>query len=174
MGSADKSSSNGLPEGFIAIRGRISETVTLPSGKVVLAPWIEQKILSEMPALSHCMVVERPDKEYLSALLCLRVRIDEGVARNVLHPKALATSKGLGSKARTTNDARTCRIWKEYIDAGMARVNHAIESYTKPLQKWRLLTTDFTEKGGELTPTQKIRRKPTLAKHAEVVRSIVE
>ena len=41
---------------------------------------------------------------------------------------------------------------------GLAEANGKAVSRASKVGKWALLTTDFTEKGGELTPTLKLKR----------------
>ncbi len=40
------------------------------------------------------------------------------------------------------------------------------------MQKWSLLERDFSEKGGELTPTLKLKRAVVAKKHAALIDSL--
>ena len=71
---------------------------------------------------------------------------------------ALETSKTLGSKATTTEEVASCDKWKKYFDDGMETANGMSTSRAQKVGKWSLLSTDFTEPGGELTPTLKLKR----------------
>jgi long-chain-fatty-acid--CoA ligase ACSBG len=84
----------------------------------------------------------------------------------------LETSKSIGSKAVTTEEAKSCEKWKKYLDDGMAAANGKAISRAQRVAKWALLDTDFTEPGGELTPTLKLKRSVAADKYSTVVEGI--
>ena len=55
------------------------------------------------------------------------------------------------------------------MDAGLARANKNAISRAQNVQKWAILPRDFTQEGGELTPTMKLRRKVVLEMYPDVV-----
>ena len=126
-----------------------------------------------MPALSNCMVIG-DKRKFLAILFCLQVEVDinTGVASNKLTGAALDTSKSIGSKAVTTEEARNCDKWKKYLDDGMVAANKKAISRAQNVAKWALLDTDFTEPGGELTPTLKLKRSVAAEKYADVIEGI--
>ena len=48
----------------------------------------------------------------------------------------------------------------------------AATSSAQCVQKWAILPEDFSEKGGELTPTQKLKRSVVAAKYADVIEGV--
>ena len=125
-----------------------------------------------MPALSNCMVIG-DKRKFLSILYCLQVELEEdGAATNKLAGVALETSKKIGSKAVTTDEAKSCGEWKKYFDDGMAAANKEAISRAQNVGKWALLDGDFTEPGGELTPTLKLKRSVAVDKYTDVIEGI--
>ena len=110
-------------------------------------------------------------RKFLTILLCLQVEIDsDGVATSKLTGRALEASKEIGSTATTTEEVLADPLWKDYLDMGMKKANQAATSRAQNVGKWALLSTDFTEKGGELTPTLKLKRSVA----AEIYSSQIE
>jgi long-chain-fatty-acid--CoA ligase ACSBG len=165
---------DGAPNtGFVSITGRIKELIITAGGENVAPVLIEDAMKEAMPALSNCMVIG-DKRKFLSILFCLQVEInvEDGVATNKLTGVALETSKSIGSKAVTTEEAKSCEKWKKYLDDGMAAANGKAISRAQRVAKWALLDTDFTEPGGELTPTLKLKRSVAADKYSTVVEGI--
>jgi len=164
----------GVPNtGFISITGRIKELIITAGGENVAPVLIEDAMKEAMPALSNCMVIG-DKRKFLSILFCLQVEIgaDDGVATNKLTGAALDTSKEIGSTAVTTDEVKSCAAWKKYLDDGMVAANKKAISRAQRVAKWALLDTDFTEPGGELTPTLKLKRSVASKKYADVIEGI--
>jgi long-chain acyl-CoA synthetase len=51
--------------------------------------------------------------------------------------------------------------------------NAALQSYAR-IKRFAVLPVDFTESAGELTPTQKIKRKIVAARYGDVLESLYE
>jgi long-chain-fatty-acid--CoA ligase ACSBG len=106
-------------------------------------------------------------------LLCLQVEVDdEMVPSNKLAGRSLDTAKDIGSAATTTEEARECPQFKAYFGEGLKKANAAATSRAQHLSKWYLLSTDFSEKGGELTPTLKLKRSVTADKYAYIIENL--
>ena len=161
------------PSGFISITGRIKELIITAGGENVAPVHIEDELKAAMPALSNAMVIG-DRRKFLTVLLCLRVEMDveEGVASNKLTGQALATSKEIGSAATTTDEAREDVAWQKYLDEGIKAANKKATSRAQQIGKWSLLSTDFTEKGGELTPTLKLKRSVAAEKYADLIEAM--
>lgn len=161
------------PSGFIKITGRIKELIITAGGENVPPVLIEDALKDAMPAISNAMVIG-DKRKFLSVLFCLAVEVDieTGEASNKLTGVALDTSKEIGSKATTTDEAMKCEHWKKYFDDGIAKANEKAASRAQKISKWTLLPTDFTEKGGELTPTLKLKRSVTADKYTETIEAM--
>lgn len=158
--------------GFISITGRIKELIITAGGENVAPVLIEDAMKETMPALSNAMVIG-DKRKFLSILFCLQVEIeDDGVATNKLTGVALDTSKEIGSSAATTEEAKTCDKWKKYFGEGVIAANEKAISRAQRVAKWALLDTDFTEPGGELTPTLKLKRSVAAEKYADDIEAI--
>jgi len=161
------------PSGFISITGRIKELIITAGGENIPPVLIEEELKAAMPALSNAMVIG-DKRKFLTVLLCLQVEIDidEGVASNKLTGKALDTSKEIGSDATTTEEAAKDPKWQEYFKAGLKTANEKATSRAQNVGKYTLLPTDFTEKGGELTPTLKLKRSVAAEKYSDVIEAM--
>lgn len=51
----------------------------------------------------------------------------------------------------------------------MKAANKKTTSNAQIVQKWALLPSDFTEKGGELTPTMKLKRSVAAEKYSTLI-----
>merc|ERR1712157_94969 len=109
-------------------------------------------------------------RKFLSILLCLQVEVDEeGNPTEKLCGESLLTSQRIGSEATSTSEAANCKLWSDYFDKGMEEANKKATSRAQQIQKWTLIPMDFSEKGGELTPTLKLKRKPTAEKYEKLI-----
>lgn len=162
-----------IEDGFISITGRIKELIITAGGENVAPVLIEEAMKAAMPALSNAMVIG-DKRKFLSILFCLTVEVGDtdGKATNKLTGAALDTSKAIGSPATTTDEARTCDKWIKYFDDGMKAANEKAISRAQRVAKWALLSTDFTEVGGELTPTMKLKRSVASDIHSEVIEGV--
>jgi long-chain-fatty-acid--CoA ligase ACSBG len=160
------------PSGFISITGRIKELIITAGGENVPPVLIEDHLKTAMPALSNAMVIG-DKRKFLSVVLCLQVDIDaNGLATNKLIGRALDTAKEIGSAATTADEARDDPKWQAYFDEGVKKANASAASRAQQVGKWSLLSTDFTELGGELTPTLKLKRSVAAEKHAVVIEAM--
>lgn len=149
---------HGENTGFVFITGRIKELIITAGGENVAPVLIEEEMKRAMPALSNCVVIG-DKRKFLSILFCLHVEINEdGTATNKLTGPALEVCEKIGSSAMTTDEARNDAAWKQYLDDGLAVANANAISRAQRVAKWVILDTDFTEPGGELTPTLKLKK----------------
>ena len=168
----DKDDWHGPDTGFISITGRIKELIITAGGENVAPVLIENEMKTAMPALSNCIVIG-DKRKFLSILFCLHVELNEdGSATNKLAGAALDVSKNIGSNATTTDDVRNDAAWKKYLDEGMAAANKNALSRAQKVAKWAVLDTDFSEPGGELTPTLKLKRSSVADKYSSVIEEI--
>jgi long-chain-fatty-acid--CoA ligase ACSBG len=157
------------PSGFVLITGRIKELIITAGGENVPPVIIEDELKRHIPVLANAMVIG-DKRKFLSVLLCLQVEVDdEMVPSNKLTGRSLDTAKEIGSAATTTEEARECPKFKAYFGEGLKTVNAAATSRAQHLAKWYLLSTDFSDKGGELTPTLKLKRSVTAGKYTDII-----
>lgn len=158
--------------GFMRITGRIKELIITAGGENVPPVLIEEQFKLAMPALSNCMVIG-DKRKFLSIILTLKVEVDaEGNPTDTLTGTALETSKSIGSTATTASEAKDCDKWKEYFDEGLKVANEKATSRAQRIAKWSLVPYDFSERGGELTPTLKLKRKKAEEKYSSTVEAM--
>mmetsp|Transcript_55968 Transcript_55968/g.109538 ORF Transcript_55968/g.109538 Transcript_55968/m.109538 type:complete len:713 (+) Transcript_55968:202-2340(+) len=156
-------------DGFVFITGRLKELIITAGGENIPPVLIETAIREELPFVSNCQLIG-DHRRFLSVLLCLRSEPDaEGQPTDTLAAQTVQLLKEGRSRATTVTDARNCPVLHRLIDEGMRRVNRRAISRAQYVQKWRVLPTDFTQEGGELTPTMKLKRSVTAEKYCALV-----
>jgi long-chain-fatty-acid--CoA ligase ACSBG len=163
------------PSGFMRITGRIKELIITAGGENIPPVLIENEMKAAMVALSNCMVIG-DKRKFLSMLVTLKVEVDSdtGAPTNNLAADALYVGRQIGSSAKTTDEAKDDPKWIEYITKGMKEGNSKTTSNAQIVQKFELLTNDFSEKAGELTPTLKLKRNIVAEKYAKLIDSMYE
>jgi long-chain acyl-CoA synthetase len=131
-------------EGFLKITGRKKDLIITASGKNVAPAVLEDRVRAHW-LVSQCVVVgdARP---YIGAL----VAID---------PETFAQWKADHGKPPTAAlaDLRGDPALRTEIQAAIDDANKAV-SHAEAIKKFAILDEDFTETGGQLTPTMKLRR----------------
>merc|ERR1711861_114410 len=103
-------------------------------------------IKKQLPCVSNAMVIG-DRKKYLTVFLCLKTKMNEEDGTPL---EGLVSDSQLFG-CNTVSDAKSSAEYKKHLDEGLTRANN--------VQKWAILPRDFTQEGGELTPTMKLRRK---------------
>ncbi|MCA9540512.1 MAG: long-chain fatty acid--CoA ligase [Myxococcales bacterium] len=140
-------------DGFLYITDRKKDLIITAGGKNV-APQNIEKRLKAIPGVGQAVVIG-DRRKYLSALLTLdpeaapRIAAEHGLPTD-LH--ALAVHPGL----------------HQLLQAGVDRANDGLARYEQ-VKRFAVLPIDFTVEGGELTPTQKVKRKVVNEKYAEQI-----
>ncbi|HEV2450977.1 MAG TPA: long-chain fatty acid--CoA ligase [Streptosporangiaceae bacterium] len=131
-------------EGFLSITGRKKELIVTAGGKNVQPAVLEDRIRAH-PLVSQTMVIG-DDRPYVAALITLD---EEMLPRwKEQHGKpASATVADLARDPDLLADLQTA------VDEANLAVSKA-----ESVRRFRVLETDFTEAGGQLTPSFKIRR----------------
>lgn len=140
-------------EGYVTITGRKKELIVTAGGKNV-APTLLEDRLRAHPLISQCIVIgdQRP---FIGALLTLDTEMLPGwLKEHGLDP---------------TMPAEAAMRHAE-VHAGLQRAvdyaNKAV-SRAESIRKFEVLPGDFTQEGGQLTPSLKLRRPVVLAEFAE-------
>ncbi len=144
-------------EGFLSITGRKKEIIVTAGGKNV-APAVLEDRLRAHPIISQALVVgdARP---YVGALLTLDAEALPGWLRArgmpPLDVAAAATDPGVRA------------VLQEVVDDANRAVSRA-----ESVRRFAVLTEDFTEANGLLTPSLKLRRRQVLTAHAAAVEQL--
>jgi len=131
-------------DGFLSITGRKKEIIVTAGGKNVAPAVLEDKLRAH-PLISQCMVVG-DNKPFIGALVT--IDSDAFPVWSSRHGKDSAAEVG-----DLVDDADL----RAEIDRAVAEANTAV-SHAEAIKKYRILPVDFTEQGGEMTPSLKIKR----------------
>ena len=129
-------------EGFVRITGRKKEIIVTAGGKNV-APTVLEDRLRAHPLVSQCMVVG-DGQPYIAAL----VTIDPES-----FPQWAAQHHKTGSIADLTEDPELIAE----VERAVEEANKAV-SQAESIRKFTILPVDWTEEGGQLTPSLKLKR----------------
>ncbi len=141
-------------DGFLQITDR-KKDILITAGGENIAPQVIEGMLKSIPVVSQAVVIGDRMK-YLSALVTLdaeRIETDASAA---------------GSPARSVADAATCETFNKWLMARVEEVNGSL-ARVQTIKKVRVIPTDFSIEGGELTPTMKVKRKAVNAKYADEI-----
>jgi long-chain-fatty-acid--CoA ligase ACSBG len=161
------------PSGFMRITGRIKELIITAGGENIPPVLIENEMKAAMNAISNCMVIG-DKKKFLTILISLKTEVDKetGVPTDKLAADSLHAGKQIGSKATTISEAAKDPVWDKYLTDGIKVANSKTTSQAQIVQKYKLLPVDFSEKGGELTPTLKLKRNIATEKYKDLIESM--
>jgi long-chain acyl-CoA synthetase len=146
-------------EGFLYITDR-KKDIIVTAGGANIAPQNIENLLKGDPLVSQAMVFgdRRP---YPVALITLNPAETAKVARE--HGLLVTDHAAL-----TRHPAVVERVGR-VVEAK----NAALQSYAR-IKRFAVLPVDFTESAGELTPTQKIKRKVVAARYGDVIESLYQ
>jgi long-chain acyl-CoA synthetase len=145
-------------EGFLSITGRKKEIIVTAGGKNVSPAVLEDRLRAN-PLISQCMVVG-DQKPFIGVL----ITIDE---------EFFPTWKSQHGKAAddsVADLAEDADLVAE-IQAAVDDANNAV-SKAESIRKFRVLPVDFTEEGGEMTPSLKLRRSVVAKTYAGDIAAI--
>lgn len=140
LGSLDR-------DGYLRITGRRKEIIVTAGGKNVVPSILEDRLRGH-PLVSQVVVVgdKRP---FIGALVTLDAEMLPGWLAN----------KGLPSM--TVSEAVNDPTVRAALNRAVERANQAV-SRAESIRKISLLTTDFSEANGQLTPSLKVKRNVVL------------
>jgi long-chain acyl-CoA synthetase len=144
--------------GFLTITGRKKEIIVTAGGKNV-APAVLEDRLRAHALVSQCMVVGDA-KPFIGAL----VTIDAEALPAWLERKG----KPAGTTVADLVDDPDLR---SEVSAAVADSNLAV-SRAEQIREFRILPVDFSESGGEMTPTMKVKRAVVAERYAADIASI--
>ncbi|PGH48893.1 long-chain fatty acid--CoA ligase [Streptomyces sp. Ru87] len=131
-------------DGYLGITGRKKEIIITAGGKNVAPAPLEDRIRAH-PLVSQCLVVG-DDRPYVAALI-------------TLEPDGLGHWRQMKKKQDVPiGDLVHDRELLADIQRGVDEANTAV-SRAESIRRFRVLPADFTEEGGHLTPSLKLRRR---------------
>jgi long-chain acyl-CoA synthetase len=144
--------------GFLTITGRKKEIIVTAGGKNVTPAVLEDRLRAH-PLVGQCLVVG-DQKPFVAAL----VTID---------PEALPGWRERNGKpaADGVADLVDDPDLRGEIAAAVEEANKAV-SRAEQIREFRILPVDFTEAGGELTPTLKVKRAVVATRFADDIDAI--
>jgi long-chain acyl-CoA synthetase len=143
-------------QGFVRITGRKKELIVTAGGKNV-APAVLEDRLRAHPLISQCMVVG-DQKPYIACLVTLDA---EAVA-------PWATAKGKPTDvASLVEDADMLAEIQSAVDEANKAVSKA-----EAIRKFAILAIDWTEEGGQMTPSLKLKRSVVMKEFADDVEAL--
>ena len=146
-------------EGYLSITGRKKELIVTAGGKNVAPAVLEDRVRAHR-LVSQALVVG-DNRPYVGALITLDPEALPGWSSE--HGKDASDAAALADDA----DLRA------EISSAIEDANRAV-SKAEAIKQWRILSSDFTEESGELTPTMKLKRNVIADKRAADIEAVYE
>ena len=147
-----------LPSGHVKIVGRKKDLIVTAGGKNVAPGGMEDELRSH-PLISQALVVG-DGKPFVGVLVTLD---EEALARW----KSQHNIDASRSVSELVHDASLRAEVQDAVNAANATVSHA-----EAIKKFYILTDDFTEESGELTPTMKVKRNVVVERYADALEQL--
>jgi long-chain acyl-CoA synthetase len=145
-------------DGFLTITGRKKEIIVTAGGKNVAPAVLEDRIRAHA-LISQCMVVG-DQQPFIAAL----VTIDP----EAFDPWKERTGKPAGATVADLVDDADLRA---EVQGAVDEANKAV-SKAEAIKNFAILRRDFTEEGGEMTPSLKVKRHVVLKQYADDVAAL--
>ena len=147
--------------GYLRITGRKKELIVTAGGKNVAPAPLEDRLRAH-PLISQCMVVG-DGRPFVAALI-------------TLDPDTLPAWRAQHGRSPTANPANAADLVNDpellaELDRAVREANTAV-SQAEGIKKFRVLPVDFTEAGGELTPTLKLKRNVVVKAYADDIAAL--
>ncbi len=144
-------------EGYLTITGRKKELLVTAGGKNV-APAVLEDRLRAHALVSQCMVVG-DGQPFIGCLITLDPEVLPGWLKNA------------GLPEMTVADAASDVAVRAEVQHAVDDANKAV-SKPESIRKFVILDIDFTEEGGELTPSLKLKRSVVMKQYSGAVESL--
>jgi long-chain acyl-CoA synthetase len=146
-------------EGFVRITGRKKEILVTAGGKNV-APAVLEDRLRAHPLIDQCMVVG-DGRPFIAALVTLDHEAVDSWARH--HDKPVPSERRDGLAGVVDDpDLRAA------LDSAVEEANRAV-SKAESIRKYAVLPVQWSEEGGQLTPSLKLKRDVVMREHRDDV-----
>jgi len=143
-------------DGYVRVTGRKQEIIVTAGGKNV-APGVLEDLVRAHPLIGQCIVVG-DGRPFVAAL----VTLDPEALANWRAGRGRSDSAGAGSR-----DVELLAEVQRAIDRANASVSRA-----EGIRAFAIVPGDWTEAGGELTPTLKLKRNVVLGRHQEDIEAL--
>lgn len=157
---------------FLYITGRIKELIITAGGENIAPVLIEEEVKSQLPCISNAMVIG-DRRKFLSILLTLKteMNLDTGEPLEELAPVTKQWCRRLGCKANTVKDVLTGPNEQVMaaIQKGIDEANAKAISNAQRVQKFQILSHDFSIPTDEIGPTMKLKRNVVEKKYADII-----
>ena len=144
-------------KGFLTITGRKKELIVTAGGKNVAPAILEDKLRGH-PLISQVVVIgdQRP---FISALLTLDAEMLPG----------WLSTHGLSSMdvAEASHHPDVLAALQRAVDRTNSQVSRA-----ESIRKFSIVSGDFTQENGLLTPSMKVKRERVLARYSDAIEEI--
>ena len=145
-------------DGYVTITGRKKELIVTAGGKNV-APAVLEDRLRAHPLISQCMVVG--DKQpFIACLVTLDPEALPGWLKSKHRDESL-------SSAQLAQDPEVVAEIQSAVDEANKAVSKA-----EAIRKFEILFEDWTEAGGHLTPSLKLKRRVVMEQYADAVEGL--
>jgi len=144
-------------DGFLRITGRTKEILVTAGGKNVSPAVLEDRLRGHA-LVSQCMVVG-DGRPFVAAL----VTLDEEML------PSWAANHGL--EGISVADARIHQSVLAEVQSAVDQANRAV-SRAEGIRRFEILDGDFTEAGGHLTPSMKLKRGAVMESYGEAVEAL--
>ena len=158
-------------DGFLHITGRIKELIITAGGENIAPVPIEDKLKELCPAISNVMMVG-DKRKYNVCIITVKtvLDLDTNTSTGKLTGDALKVSSATTDMMAISESKTAGSAWQKYLQGGIDTLNNKFSvSNAQKIQKFTVVPGDFSEKGGELTATLKLKRNVTADKYADVI-----
>jgi len=178
-------------DNFLYITGRIKELIITAGGENIPPVLIEDEIKLQLGNVISNVMLVGDRRKFLSALVTLKAKPKESSAvvkennnqsdtttdnypfsdeldDSALHALEKAGISGLTSVKEAAEDPRV----KEYIQNGIEKANRKAISNAQNVQKFVILSRDFTMETNDMTPTLKLKRRVVAEKYSSKIESM--
>lgn len=146
-------------DGYLSITGRKKELIVTAGGKNVAPAVLEDRVRAHR-LVSQALVVG-DNRPYVGALITLDPEALPGWSsehgKDASDPASLADDPDIQAE----------------ISGAIEEANKAV-SRAEAIRQWRILSSDFTEESGELTPTMKLKRNVIAEKRADDIEAVYQ
>ncbi|KAF2360621.1 Argonaute linker 2 domain [Trinorchestia longiramus] len=163
-------------EGFLYVSGRVKELVITAGGENIPPVIIEEAIKKQLPFISNAMLIG-DKRKFLSILLTAKCKMDDtrGSPLETLAPAVTSWCNERGLHISTVAEFQKESDNRQGVVA--QAIQAAIDTYNRDLaisnaqrvQRWMVLSHDFSLATGELNNTLKLKRSVAAKLHADII-----